>query len=316
MAAIKYRVPYEVAVNALDLASGKKISNIYYYQNGIATGPAPAYGADVAGSSSATLLANLKAQYDISVPTILSHNYQMVNLVMRAIVGKQYRTPFQVISAMTTGGPVTTISSMFPHGLHSGDAVYIQGVTSPPLINGVWLATVVDSTTFTVPFTTGLTWSSDGQFQLATGAYQFAYADKQTIVDTTVGTVAGDALPLFSSASVRRNNEGVGKSFRSRVSLGPIAESYSVDGGLTGASITAINAAMLSWLTAGGQPNGGTDVGAGLSYQVVVSKKIASTLPLVFPNADNWVKGGIAYAVQRNTGSMVRRKPRLTSIIT
>jgi hypothetical protein len=191
----------------------------------------------------------------------------------------------------------------------------VQGVTSPPAANAVWTITVLTPDSFSLNGSnSALLWSGDGQYQLATGAYQFFYADKVVQISATFGGIAGDALPLFSTASVRRLNNGIGKSFRSRVSMGPMSESDSLDGGLLPARITAINAAFNTFN--GFYSNGGTDPGAGLSAQCAISKKIASTLPLVFLSETPWSQGGVTFSVQRNLGSLVRRKPRLTGIIT
>lgn len=313
MATVRYRVPYEIAVNANDLGSGKKVSNLYYVRSAFATGPPPAYGDPIVGSSLATLLAAFVTAYETNILPILNHNYSLLGYVMRAILGKQYKTPFQVINVLIPGAPIE-IQTMLPHGLSTGNAVYVQGVTNPPSANGVRTITVLNPTAFTLNGSNdAIPWSNDGQFQFASGAYQFAYGDKTTQTSAAVGTVAGDALPLFSAASVRRNNIGVGKAFRSRVSLSPMSESDSVDGGLVGARITAINAAFAAFNI--NYNNGGTDITAGVSAHVAISKKIASALPLVFPSENPWSVGGVTFSVQRNLGSMIRRKPRLTGII-
>jgi hypothetical protein len=314
MATVRYRVPYEIACNALDVGSGRRVSNIIYVRTALSAGPAPAYGDPVAGSDNAVLLASIVTAWNANIHGILNQNYAQSNFTMRAILGKQYKTPFQTIMALLPGAPII-IQTTSPHGLVTGNSVYVQGVTSPPAANGVWGITVITTDSFSLTGSnSALLWSGDGQFQLATGAYQFAYADKVVQISATFGAIVGDALPLFSCASIRRNNAGIGKSFRSRLSMSPMSESDSLDGGLLPARITAINAAFAGFNDF--YANGGTDAGAGQSANIAVSKKIASTLPLIFPNSDAWAKGNVTFSVQRNLGSLVRRKPRLTSIIT
>jgi len=57
------------------------------------------------------------------------------------------------ISSMTAGGPVT-INTATAHGVTSGNEVLISGVTgSDPNINGVHIATAIDTDTITIPVT-------------------------------------------------------------------------------------------------------------------------------------------------------------------
>jgi len=311
MPLVKYRVPYELSVKAADIGSGKTSTNLYYLRTAFATGSF-SYGDGLPGSDTNTLLTNVAGSYILNIIPFMNANYKMVSFTLRSILGKQYRTPFNNIVALIPGAPIE-IASMFPHGLTTGDYVYVRGVTSPPGANGVRKVHVINALRFTLDGSNdALGWSNDGEFQSASGAFQFSYGDTTTVLNSTVGGVVGDAMPLFSTASVRRLNAGVGKSFRSRVSLSPLSEADQKDGALVAGTVTAINAGFLAFGSTG-FTNGATDITAGLSFHVAVSKKIAVTLPLVFPSDQPWTSGGVVFRVQPNMGSMLRRKPRLTA---
>ncbi|MEQ1861612.1 MAG: peptidylprolyl isomerase [Chthoniobacteraceae bacterium] len=60
-------------------------------------------------------------------------------------------TPKIAITSIAAGSPVT-INTAMPHGITSGSEVLIAGVTgSTPEMNGVFIATVTDTDTFTIP---------------------------------------------------------------------------------------------------------------------------------------------------------------------
>lgn len=310
MAAIKYAVPYEFAVKAIDLGSGKPSTNLYYLRNGNATGSF-AYGDPLPGSDNNTLMTNVAGLYILSIPPFMNANYKMVAFVLRSIIGKQYRTPFMTIAALYPGAPIAVVTT-FPHNLHTGDFVYVRGVSGTTGANGVRQITVTSTTGFTLNGTNdAVAWGNDGEVQLASGPYQFAYGDSLTVTNTTAGGVVGDALPHFSTGSIRRLNTGVGKNFRSRVSLSPFSEADQKDGAFVAGSVTAINAGFAAWNV--GHSNGATDVGAGLSYHNAISKKIAATQPLIFTTSSTWCASVTSFKVQPNMGSLLRRKPKLTA---
>lgn len=309
----RYLVPVEVAIHARDVGSGKLVSNITYWINRAATGVTPAYGAPITGSDMATFDSAFQTSFSTTVAGFLNHNYSLLDITYRLIIGKQFKTPFTAILALVPGAPINITTSV-PHGLTTGDIVFIQGVTSPPGANGTWRITVTGPDDFTLDTSNdALPWTGNGRWQLATGALQFTYADKFVSTPVIVGAIVGDALPLFAAASIRRLNAGTGKNFRSRLSFSPMSESDSLDGGLLPARITAINTAMNTFL--GALANGGADAGAGVSVQIAVSKKLAVMQPPIFAQSATWTALVGSYAVQRNLGSMTRRKPRLTATI-
>lgn len=315
MAQIKYQVPYEIRVFAKDLGSGKAISNIWYYRCGAQVGSIPAYGADIAGpSDNLAFLNNFVGAYNATITPLLNHNYSETQFQSQAIVGKRYGSPLIPIVAVTLGIPVT-INTATPHGLSTGNTISIQGVTTPGSLNVFWGVTVTTPTQFVLNGSdiAGL-WSGDGYFQRVRGNLEFLYADKvTTFTGLATGGVAGDALPLFACASVRRLNAGIGRQFRSRVSLSPMSEAGHIDGTWTGATQTAFATALAGLIV----PilNGGSDTGSRLMYQQAVSKQKAfqQTSPFTFQSFSQNVN---AMTLQPNCGSLVRRKPKLTSAIT
>lgn len=317
MPAIAYLVPYEIAVNAIDLGSGKKVVNLWHYRTGIQGAGAPAYGGAPPGPAlTATFLSFFQAAYEAKILPRLNHNYKLVSYVMRSIVGKRYGTPINPIAAMTVGTPIS-ISTVVPHGLSSGNVVAVAGVTTPAAANGVYTISVTTPSSFLILGTTAVApWSGDGTWQKASGQVQYAYGSSDSIVSTAVGGIAGDSLPLYCTFSMRKFNSGVGRNFRSRTSFSPISESDSVDGGLVGGSITAINAACVFMVGGALMANGGTDPGSGYMNLLAVSKTIALAQPAPFVTSDPWTRQVTLMTVQPNTGSLVRRKPRLTSPIT
>jgi hypothetical protein len=315
MAAIRYKVPYEVSVQARDLGSGKPVTNILFYRTQIQGVAPPAYGGAIAGSGdTATLLANIRTNWVGSIIPRLNANYKVQQYVMRAILGKRFSTPAVPIAALVPGAP-TTVTTSVAHGLVSGQQINVFGVTTPAGVNGIWTITVTSPTTLSLNGSVIVgVWSGDGQLQLVAGAVEFLYADKSTLTPVAdVGLVVGDALPLFATASIRRFNAGIGRNFRSRFSLSPMSEVDALDGGFTGAqkALMVIALAAMNVTIA----NGGTDPGSSFSIQCVVSKKVAFGQPTPFPDNQPWSFAVSSFAQQPNCGSLVRRKPKLTSVI-
>jgi hypothetical protein len=309
---IRYKVPYQIDVHAIDLGSGKLITNTFYAVSNFQTVAPPAYGAPIAGpSSTATLLAQFRGLWGGFIARA-NHNYQTREYDMRAMLGKRFSSPFFAIAAYVGGTPVVLTTSS-PHGLLTGDVVAVSGVTSPATLNAQWTITVVNPTTFQLDGSSIVgAWSGDGFVQKVVGVLEVQYADKETLLFADTGGVAGDALPLFCASSIRRVTAGVGRSYRSRFSLSPMSEVDSVDGAFTttqkGLMVTALAAFNVS------MTNGGSDATSGSSFQVSFSRKIA------FGLASPWTTNimcapVISMAQQPNTGSIVRRKPKLTSVI-
>ncbi len=314
--AIRYYVPYRVTVRANDLASSKAISNSWFFVNGLQLVAPPPYGGIIAGSgSTVTFLASFIAAY-AGIRALLNANYSTVEYEVSALIGKRYSTPLGPITGLTFGLTQIFISTGTPHGLVTGEFVSIVGVTTPAFVNGVWGITVTGPSTFSLPIaSSSSTWSGDGYWQLASGTQEFLLADTTITPSVAVGGVSGQALPLFAAASVRRLNTGTGRNFRSRVSLSPMSESDSLDGGWVAGTKTAWATALATFFNAT-IVNGGTDSGSQLMGHAAVSLKKALGLPTPFTQSDTWSSYLTGFTLQPNAGSITRRKPRLTGVIT
>jgi len=313
-APVRFGIPYQITIRASDLGSGKAISNALYYRAFGSTGPPPAYGDVVAGPSDLSLVtANFKLAWD-GIRALLNHNYSTVDYTTRSIIGKRYSSPAMPIFSLVSSLSTIVVTGL-PHGLVTGDIINVFGVTGPPAANGVWVITVMSPTTFSLNGSgTFLVWSGDGSWQKANGKQEFLYGDKDVLVDSSVGGIAGDALPLFSSASVRRLNAGVGRHFRSRLSLSPMSEADSLDGGWIPATRTAWAAALATFVNATIN-NGSSNIGQSFMFPIVVSTQLGLALATPFTQASSWTQSITSMTLQRNAGSMVRRKPRLTVAI-
>jgi len=307
---IRYLVPYQVDIVAKDLSTNKRIGNTLYYITNPQSVAPPAYGANIAGpSDTATLLASIEAAWTTLVLAVLSDKYAAVTMTMQAIVGYGYGTPFQAVSALVVGGTSTTIQTSSPHGLASGDFVRITGVTGTTGVNGTWPVLVLNSSQFTIPYNTAGVWTGGGSVQAARGRQNFIYADKETLVSAAVGGLSGDALPIFADVDVRRLNAGVGKSFRSRIAMAPVAESQNDFGKLTTGAMTTWTTALAAFNV--GLVNGGSDATSGYSYNSVVSRLQASMQPSPFTYSSGWSFYCTSMAQHANLGSQNNRKPKL-----
>ncbi len=316
MGSILYKVPYEVRVNATDLSSGKAISNLFYLKTANNSVDTATYGNPIAGASSTvTLLTNFKTLFKAQVIILLSIRYSSVSYVMRSILAYKYGTVALPIS-VGIGVPTTIVTSA-NHGLATNDLVLITGVTgTASIVNGWRVVTVTGSNSFTIaPNTTGLVWSGGGQEQKAAGKLQFVYGDLTQVDDVQLGGVSGDALPLFSDASVRRLGTFAGKSYQGRNSYAPIGESAQVNGAFTSGAKTswATNLAALNTFIL----NGGSDTtGNGVSFIANVSKTLAFTQVTPFTGSDYWSNAVSSMVLRPDLGSFVRRKPKLGALLT
>lgn len=310
MAQLKNRVPYEVAFKARDLASSKPISNILYFRSVLSGG---VYGADLPGGTVADLAEVAKDMWTLgpgNVMDSMSANYEMQSVVARSIEGRRYGTPIVGIASISPSLADTHIRTVTPHGYVNGNTVVIFGQTDVPLANGTWPGiTVVSATEFVIALPPSGSSMGGGGTQKASGNQQWLYGDLAEVVDGTIGGRSGDALPLFSSASVRRVSDGVGRTWRQHVSLSPMAEQDASNGRLSNAIITTINTALGTW-------SGATLAAGTVSMkQYAVSRQLAFMLATPFTDSTTWAKPVSSYFVRQNMGSIVRRKPKLTSLI-
>lgn len=307
MATFGNMVVLEARLEAADLKSGKPISNILYCRN---VDNGTGYGSTLTGSNLTTAAASIRGIWVNNVIPLLSENYQLSRTLVRTIVGRRWMQPMIPIVGVAPTLTDTQIITSSPHRLSVGNSVYIQGVPSPITTNGLWTVTrVVTANEFAINTIVGFSSPGGGTMQWAAGAQEFAYGDQAEYNGTDLGAVSGDAYPLYVTVSFRRPNPGIGRNWRSRVSVSIIPESAGVDGRLTSVALTA-------WELAGtGMDNSMGGGGAITVFNGSVSKNLAFSGPLVFTESNSWFKFNTDWIPQPNFGSLTRRKPRLTSPI-
>jgi hypothetical protein len=221
---VRNLVPYEVVFKAEDLASGKPISNTRYVRSDDSGGP---YGADIAGSDITTFLTAMLTQWTTGATSMLdnlSANYSMISITARAIMGHGYPSA-ELACGATLGATTVTFTTASPNLLAPGDIVLVSGFTSPVDLNQSYeVQSIIDAFSFVVNNATVGPVVGTGTVQLARGRHTFRYVDSVEIFDASVGQVAGDALPLFNDYSIRRINTGVGRNWKSRISVAIVAE--------------------------------------------------------------------------------------------
>ncbi len=313
--AIRFKVPYKVTAKAHELKSLKPVTNAFYYKAAASAGAAPAYGAPCVGPSDTQTFASSFITAFANIRDLLSVHYIMDEVQVQAIIGKKYKSPVSGVAALISTPLGINVATGIPHGFTTGDLVNIFGVNTPAAANGVWSVAVINSTLFSLAGSVSFaTWSGDGFWQEASGDLELLYADNTIVTTALTGGVAGDALPLFSSASVRRLNTGTGRNFRSRLSFSPMAEADNEDGAWETATKTAWSTGLAAFLAAV-VDNGSTDAGQAVMLDLVVSPTIALGLATPFAQSDSWTSLITSMALQRNSGSVVKRKPRLTAPI-
>lgn len=317
-APIGYRALYQVVMKGIDLKSGKPISNQYFLRSGQATGTPPAFDTPISGSSISTVNANFNTRYVANIVNRLNVNYQQVSCTVRKIIGWKYSTPFFPIIA---GAPTLTTTHFSVAGVlpfSSPSFVYLAGMTGASAANGhTFTATPVSLNEFTVNVdTTADPWTSGGFMQQVGGSlgWQFSDLDAQAVSD--VGQEPGEALPLFSDVSGRRLGSTVGKPWQGRNSYAPVSESDQLNGKLTSGALTNWQTAMTSLiaiLSNGGSTGDDRDfmVFFNASFKVALTQ----TSPFTDFSVSDFTSVVSAHFPQPNLGSLVKRKPRLTSVI-
>lgn len=313
MSLILNQVPYEVKINAIDLGSSKKISNTVYYRSDPAVGFG--YGDPITGTNDATFIADVLAAWvaaAFGAKTAVHQNYKMVDITSQAIIGRGFNTAITAILSALAGVSATTVVTATAHGLTTGDKVFINGAAGMTSLNNIWSnITVVDSITFTIPASIPGTYTGGGLAQKANKPQQFQYSNKLVVPDSTVGLIGGEALPLYCDVSMRRLNTGVGKNWKSRLSIAIVSELHNIDGKLTAGALiiwTAFGNNFASIIPA-------TGVGGLVMRQVAVSRQIAFAQPTPFLEAGTWTRPVTDWVPQPNFGSFTRRKPKLTQTI-
>jgi len=303
---IMRQVPYEVTIFAGDNKSGKNVSNTLYYRDNTAGG----YGATILGSSQATFTSNVLARWTNFILNIMSNHYILQRIRSRAIVGWKWGGPTSPWAGVSPAATTTAITTGLPHGLTTNDQVWLDGFIGPTVVSGSYgPITITGLNTFTIPqvLTAGIV--VGGTVQLIQGTPDFVYDSNYEIADTSAGAKPNQAYALFASASVRRLNAGVGRNWKSRISLSPVSEGQVDNGRFDVAGLAEIQTAVdaLNNFESGG--------GTAALYPMVVSRALAFVPPLEFTDSETWCQAVLDFVCQPNMGSIVSRKPNLTAAI-
>lgn len=307
-------VPYEVRINAINLSSGKNISNTLYFKDFVDHGGGYAAPIPGVGNADTDLEQSAYIQWAVganSVLTALSDEYQMVSIRVRSITGRAWKTPVVPIAGIAASLVDTHVITGGPHGLVAGDAVNISSVTVPSTINGQHtVVSVISAVEYTIGGVFTGVYSGAGTQQKISGNQSLTYGSNLEVAHNDVGAIGSDQMPLHTTISMRRLNAGVGKNWRSRLSISPLTEGDQKNGRLTVAALaiwTTVGTTLATPLTL---------PGIVVETPVALSMRLAMLEPTPFAFSNAWVSEVNAFVPRTNLGSLVKRKPRLTSAIT
>jgi len=305
-AEIMIGVPYEVTINATDTRSGKPISNILYYRYG----GAGTYGANLGGTDQQTFHDNVKTRWSNHILNSLSNHYVMSSVRSRAITGWHWTKPLKKWVGSSPSLTFTSITTATPHGFTTGMAVQLIGTIGATSINqAASPITVTGTNQFTIPVLLAAGTVTNGTVQEVGANVDFTYDNNLETTETDAGSRPGETVPLFCSASVRRINLGVGRNWKSRISLSPFAEPDVVNGMFESAFFTSLQANV------DGLNNNEAAGGGFVMTPIVVSRQVALLLSNIFTESDTWTRDIIDFTARRNMGSIISRKPKLTATI-
>lgn len=318
MPAIKSMMVYQCTIQGVDNASGKQLRNILYYRSGFNPTTPYAYGEDITDSSLSGFGASVESIVTASFPLVTNDTGNWSSIDIRNIVGSGYPTRSLNLVTVASSAGLTLMITSEPHGFVTGDVVHVYGCDSVVSLNGLWTIVVLSDSSFSINYdSSAYTWGGDGAVQAAEGKKVFAYGDHLELPVDIDGGVASEALPLFATGSVRRLNAGVGRHFRSRISISPLPESHWIDGTLAGAGVTAWgNFATQAVKT--GWNNGIEDNGTNYQwamYPLAISPALALSQSSPFTQSESWAKQVTSFTVRLNNGSLIRRKPKLAGSI-
>jgi hypothetical protein len=314
---VKYRTPYELATIGREVKSGKNVINLYHMQSGIAGGLEPAYASPLAGSDSAIVLAGFQTAIVASVCPRLSVNYKIIAYTMRSIDGVANSRPPIAVAGVIAAGAQTHIFTAANHGLNSGDTATIAGVLGTTSVNGTFTITKDSPVEFHINVTANAPYTGGGTVSRAGAPPSFIHLqqDSRTPAVPDSGTVAGDALPLVASMSVRKINNRVGREWRGRLSISPLPEAGYKDGKAEDAqhtaNVTAWNNFPFNTIANQAAPVLPQDY---MNYGMI-SAKMAYVQPSPFTTEVPWFAPITDFVPRQNLGVISRRKPKLTTPI-
>jgi len=120
--------------------------------------------------------------------------------------------PANAITGVTTANPgvVTTTSA---HGLTTGQLVAINGVAGATQANGVWVVTVLSTTTFSIPVNVTGTYSSGGLFVPALSGVEVS-GHGNLRLDVVVSAKSGSGTPTLTGSVWTSYDNGVTDAWR------------------------------------------------------------------------------------------------------
>lgn len=318
MAVILYRVPYEFTIRGADIKSGKTSSTVLHMRTIIdPVGPAPAYAASIGALSSDTfMLGQFRTAWINSVLPRLSVNMLVAEYRVRPILGWTVGGVMRGITGATNTNPIS-ITTAADHNLRNGDTVVITGVLGNTAANGTWAITVGGTNFFTIPVAGNGVYAGGGTYALQQVPPRLDYGVGTSLIPAApgdAGGVAGEALPLFATMSVRKVATKSGRNFRGGFRLSPISEADSNNGAVVPAVQTARQTAMATFLVAVVGTGVGVDEPDRMEH-MVFSRSLALQQTTPFTGSDVFSSPVASFPPSPNDGSIVRRKPRLNAII-
>lgn len=314
---VKYRVPYELSIIALDNTSNQAVNNVMHYRGGIDATP-PAYGSDIAASDIATVLSGFRGEWRARILPHLSLHYVISEYRIKEVTGWSVQSTPRLVGNASFSTPIT-ITTVGNHNVETGDTVTITGVTGNTAANGVWVITVTGDDTFTLAGSVGnALFAGGGEWTVQQTTAHLTYGEQAVLPGSPtldVGAVIGQSLPVFTTWSVFKKTNQSGRNFRGGMRLSPIAET-SVNNGRAEAAIQALRQTAVDELLAATLASGGAAGDGGVMQMVVFSRSRAFTQPGTFTQSETIAANVQALVSQPNSGSMTRRKPKLTDVIT
>jgi len=314
---IRYRKVYQLTVTGRDLKSGKAVVNIYHCRSGLAAAP-PAWGTQLAGSSSASVLATFRLSYIANILPLMSVNLAVQEYKLQSIDGWTQGGPSNPVASATNATPIV-VGSAVAHFLKTGDTVVISGSLGNTAANGTWVITKVDATHFSLNGSGGNgAYTGGGLWQKVAGEPRLVHSEQDTLVPASadLGGVAGDALPLIATMSVRKLNANVGRNWRGRLSMSPLPETGYNDGKAANATHTATVAAWTAFVADPSFGNIDPPVAPqDFMVYMMFSHSIAIITATPFTSETAYSVPLSDLVPRQNLGGLTRRKPRLTSPI-
>lgn len=314
---VRYGVVYALSVIGRDVKSAKPVVNIFHVRCGAALAP-PAWGSPLAGSNTQTVLTTFRTDYIANILPLMSVNLAVNEYKLQSIDGWTTGGPTNPVAGATNATPIV-ITTAAPHGLTTGSVVIIAGCTGNTAANGTWTITRLSSMSFSLNASGGNgAYAGGGTWAKVAGDPRLVHTDQDSYVPVTadLGTVAGEALPLIATMSVRKLNTRVGRNWRGRLSMSPLPEAGYNDGHASNAqhalNVTGWNNQVTSLNFANKTPPAANQdymiyMQFSHAIAVVTTTPFTSETPYSVPLTD--------MVPRQNNGGLTRRKPKLTAPI-